>query len=51
MADVRLLPMTPDLFAAEIDPTVQNHFDVDKGEATAMVVGPLNGAPSRTAKD
>ena len=46
----RLLPLTPDLFAADIDPTVQMRFTVDKGETTAIEIQPLDGPPTRTPK-
>ena len=46
----RLLPLTPDLFAADIDPTVQMRFIVDKGETTALEITPLEGPPTRMPK-
>ena len=45
-----LLAVGPDLFAADIDPTVQLRFSVDKGEVTAVEMEPLNEPPSRTPK-
>ena len=46
----RLLPLTPDLFAADIDPTVQMRFTVEKGETTAIEIAPLQGPPRRMPK-
>ena len=49
-SEVTLLTLAPDLFAADIDPTVQMRFVVDKGEATALEIMPLEGPTARMSK-
>ena len=46
----KLLALTADLFAADMDPTYEVRFIVDKGETTAIEFEPLNAPPSRTPK-
>lgn len=47
---VRLLPLTPDLFAADIDPTVQMRFTVENGQTTAMQIDSLDAPPTSAPK-
>lgn len=49
---IRLIALSPDLFAADIDPTVQMRFVIDKGETTDLEIDPLEGGtPIRMPKD